>query len=351
MTHHVLPDHGGEWRIPLGLQMVPSLVLAIGILFCPYSPRWLISQDREDEARDVLLKIRSASHDEIEEEMDRIKNDVAYLRENEIESYRQLLRPPLLRPFFLGVGIQILQQLTGINATIYYAPMIFEKISPENRVLAPLVATGIQGTVNVLFTIPTIIFIDKLGRRVLLIIGAIIMTVSMVVVAVLTSLSPGDACLYSKNECSSIFIANLIFICTFIAAFAFSWGPVPWAYCAEIFPLTIRAKATSLTTAANWATNCVVSFIALYLVKHSGPGLFITFSVFCGIMIGIVYFFYPETKRIHLEGYDAGGSGRLFVPQWLEDRRMNYSTFRQKSNANQDNHSDLPVGQEENLQS
>ena len=135
MTRSHLEGSPAEWRIPLGLQMVPSLTLSIGILLCLFSPRWLISQDREDE---------------IEEEMARIRNEVADLRENEIESYRQLLRAPLLHPFLLGIGIQTLQQLTGINATFYYAPEIFSQLSStyndsNNSTLFPLLATGIYG--------------------------------------------------------------------------------------------------------------------------------------------------------------------------------------------------------------
>ncbi len=124
--------------------------------------------------------------------MDRIKNEVAYLRENDIESYRQLLRFPLRRPFLLGIGIQILQQLIGINATMYYAPDIFQQIFSNNTNISqniikasPLFATGINGCVNVLATIPTTIFIDKLGRRILLITGAIIMFISMLIVGTL----------------------------------------------------------------------------------------------------------------------------------------------------------------------
>lgn len=242
--------------------------------------RWLISRDRE-------------------EEIERIKTKVAYLREREIQFYRQLFRFPLL----LGMGIQILQQLTRINATIYYAPIIFNPLFSNNSLFDPLLATGVQGTVNVLVTI---IFIDKLGRRALLISGAMIMTGSMIVLSVITPMSTDQ-----RNDhitCSTQCWASVIFVYTFIGGFGFSWGPVPWVYCAEIFPLTIRAKAISLTTSANWAAT-----FKMDIQDYSSH-----FLCVCASMIVIIYLFYPETNGIHLERNDIDENDQVFVPQWLE---------------------------------
>lgn len=292
-----------EWRIPLGIQMVPSLILGIGMLFFPHSPRWLVSQRREDEARTVLMTIRSGAPDEIQRELDDITDELADLREREIRSYSQLFRFPILRLFLLGIGIQVFQQLTGINSIIYYAPEIFKQVGYNNQT-SPLLATGINGCINVIATIPTIIFIDKLGRRITLITGAIIMTFSLLIVAILMGI-------YGHKEMGlTAFITNtfviknaavswaiIIFIYIFVAGFAFSWGPIPWMYCAEIYPLTMRAKATSLTTAANWATNCAVSFLVPLLLEYILFGTFIIFSVFCAIMAALVFLFYPETRH------------------------------------------------------
>lgn len=298
------------------MQMIPAIILAIGILFCPFSPRWLISQDREEDAKDVLMKIRSGSDREIEEEIERIESEVAYLREHEIQYYYQLFRPPLLRPLLLGMGIQILQQLTGMNPILYYAPRFFNETasfsgSELDRVL---LATGVNGCVNFLATIPTMIFIDKLGRRSLLIAGGISMAISMMVVAILNS----------KTDKSPY--ASLVLIYLFVGSFAYSWGPIPWVYCAEIFPLTMRAKATSLTTAANWITNCAMSLLALGLLQSGISNACIVFSIFCALMIGIVYLFYPETRNRHLEENDWGTNNRIFVPQWFDKirNRFNY---------------------------
>ena len=288
-----------QWRIPFAIQTIPSSILAIGILFCPHSPRWLISQDREEEAEKVLTKLRSTTHNAINEEFHRIRNEVAYLREYEVETYRQLFRFPLLRPLLLGIGIQMLQQLSGINSVVYYAPKIFTEYSyiddksawSEER---SFYSTGIYGIVNVIFTIPTLILIDRLGRRVLLITGATIMSISMLVVAIILAIDEAN----SPYRISSftMYIITMSFVGLFVAAFAFSWGPVSWLYCTEIFPLTMRAKATSLTTAANWATNCAISFLVPTLLSYLHYGLFIMFAILCALMLIIVYLLYPETK-------------------------------------------------------
>ncbi|CAF2394200.1 unnamed protein product [Rotaria sp. Silwood2] len=177
-TDMLLSSSSASWRIPLGLQMVPALILAIGIPFFPFSPRWLMANGREKEALAVLNKIRSSSQQDILIEYNEIKQEIAFERDQSIRSYYQLLRFPLRRRLILGITIQILQQFTGMNSIMYYAPSIFKQAGLSGQ-RAALLATGINGCVNVLATIPAILFLDKWGRRPILISGAILMSLSM----------------------------------------------------------------------------------------------------------------------------------------------------------------------------
>lgn len=311
-----------EWRIPVGFQIIPSLVLSVGILFCPFSPRWLISRDREDEAQLVLMKIRSACYDDIKEELDRIRDEVAYLRENEIESYRQLFRPPLLRSFLSSIFIQIFQQLTGINGTISYAPQVFRRIftnAHENltdtSISRPLVLTGVYGSVYFLTALATIFIINRFRRKLLLVVGGLVMCIALVSVGILIrrygkSSSINSVCVYDiDSEWLRVLLITLMHV--YIVGFAFSWGPIPWAYCAEIFPLTVRAKATSLTTAANWLTSGIVTCAVPLLLIYLPYEMFLIFSFLCGFMSIMAFVFYSDIKVKDLD-----------IPQTIEYPRQ-----------------------------
>ncbi len=313
-----LPHSSASWRIPLGLQIVPALILAIGILFFPFSPRWLMANGRESEALNVLMKIRSSSQRDILIEYNEIRQEIALEREHSIRSYSQLFRFPLRRRLILGIGIQTLQQLTGINSIMYYAPEIFKQAGLAGQ-RASLLATGINGCVNVLATIPAILFLDKWGRRPVLISGAILMSLSMLSMGSIMGVH-GYTVINSTTGIVEVVIPNqtasytiIVFVYVFVAAFAFSWGPTTWLYCAEIFPLSMRAKGTSLTTAAIWATNCLVSFLVPVLLQSITYGTYLIFGTLCLIMAVLAFLFYPETKGRSLEDMDFVFGSSIFA--------------------------------------
>ena len=258
----------------------------------------------------------------------------------------------LLHPFLLGIGIQILQQFTGINSLNYYAPKFFAIIQENGTSIfdipndhsntlqsSALLLTGYYGCLKIIFTIPAIIFVDKIGRRILLIIGSMIMFVSMLCAAILIAVYIKRHCQPKSDFCNYDFTSAtkgtadiiIVFLYIFVSGYSFSWGPIPWIYCTEIFPLTMRAKATSLTTATNWAVNCMISFLIPLLFIKIYYGIFLMFSIFCALMIGIIYYCYPETKKMHLEPNEISNSHRKL---WLE-KRVNYNTITNQVSVSQ----------------
>jgi sugar porter (SP) family MFS transporter len=313
-----LSSSSASWRIPLGLQIVPALVLAIGIPFLPFSPRWLMAKGRESEAMAVLIKIRSSSQRDILIEYNDIKQEIALERKQSVRSYSQLFQFPLRRRLILGISIQILQQLTGINSVMYYAPEIFKQAGLSGQ-RASLLATGVNGCVNVLATIPAILFLDKWGRRPVLISGAILMSLSMLSIGSIMG-THGYTLFNSTTDTVEVIIPSqtasytiIVFVYVFVASFAFSWGPTTWLYCTEIFPLSMRAKGTSLTTAAIWATNCLVSFLVPVLLERITYGTYLIFGTLCITMAVLTFLFYPETKGRSLEDMDLVFGSSVFA--------------------------------------
>lgn len=310
VTHLYFSSSSASWRIPLALQIIPAIILTLGIPFLPFSPRWLMSKGRESEAMAVLWRIRSTSKRNILREFNDIKEELILEREQSIQSYSQLLHTPLRRRLILGIGIQILQQLTGITSIMYYAPEIFKQAGlPGHR--ASLLATGINGCVNVLATIPAILFLDKWGRRPVLITGAILMSCSMLIIGSVMGIH-GYTVVNATTNVVEVVIPNhaasytiILFVYAFVASFAFSWGPTTWLYCTEIFPLSMRAKGTSLTTAAIWVTNCLVSFAVPLFLEKITYGTYLIFGSLCFIMAILTFLFYPETKGRSLEEMDV----------------------------------------------
>ncbi|PVZ97767.1 hypothetical protein BB558_006265 [Smittium angustum] len=309
-----------SWRLPLYLQAVPAVILFVSMLFMPYSPRWLADKNRDEEALAVLARLRSGgdtSSYEVIEELNMIKEQIKLERETSIRSYGELFRFPIRRRLALGVITQVLQQLTGINVIMYYAPTIFEQagVGGSN---ASRIAQGINGVVNMASTIPAILFVDRWGRRKTLIIGAIgtgtaylILALSIAIGGTVYKDADGKKQVNMKTKGASYVAIVMVYV--FVASFAISWGPVGWIYPAEIFPMSMRAKGTSITTAANWLLNFVVGLIAPKLIVTITWGLYLIFTVFMYLAVVIVYFFYPETKNRTLEQMEVIFNGTIWA--------------------------------------
>lgn len=277
-------EQGGHWRWMLGILVIPAAVMAMAVLTLPRSPRWLLLKGKEQEAREVLTRIRSLP-EEIEGEIEAIKEDMK-VPQNGFSLFKQ--NPHFRRAVYLGVGLQVIQQLTGINVIMYYAPRILETAgfaSSEQQ----LWGTVVLGLVNVLSTFIAIAFVDRWGRKPIMYAGFVTMGLSMGAV--------GAA--FGMENASYLAVGGLI---VFLIGFAMSAGPIVWILCSEIYPLNGRDFGITVSTATNWIVNGIVGITFLKLLNGLGPSN--TFFLYGGMEILFFIFFVlfvPETKGVSLE--------------------------------------------------
>jgi SP family arabinose:H+ symporter-like MFS transporter len=271
-----------SWRYMLGFGIVPGIIYFVLLFLIPETPRWLMKQKREVEALGILEKMngREAAKAELHE--------ILNLKDSSDGSVRELLRPGLRLPLMVGVVLAILQQITGINAIMYYAPEIFKQTGAGTN--AALSQTILVGVVNFAFTLVALWLIDKAGRRVLLLIGSVLMTLSLFMVG------------YGFQAENMPGYLILFFILLYVASFAISFGPVVWVMISEIFPNRIRGRATAIAAFSLWAADYAVSQFFPMLIE--GIGTAKTFWLFAVISLGAVIFCakaVPETRGKSLE--------------------------------------------------
>lgn len=277
----------GGWRWMLGLAVVPSIVLGVGMYFMPYSPRWLLSKGFSDRAKAVLEKIRGTTL--VGDEIAEIKASLAVERESK---WSDLLDPALRRALIIGIGLAIFQQLTGINTVIYYAPTILLFAGLQSAAVSILATAGI-GVINVALTVVAILLIDRIGRRPLLLFGLVGMVISLIILGMSFAL---------PSLGSSLGLLAIISLMVYVGSFAIGLGPVFWLMISEIYPLKIRGRAMSTATVVNWGMNLLVAITFLSLIQLLGtPGTFWLYAIISVGAIIFVYFRVPETKGKSLE--------------------------------------------------
>jgi len=287
-----LADVSNNWRWMLALGVVPGLALAVGMVFLPYSPRWLVQKNRSDEARDVLRRTRG-DDDDIDAELEEIEE--AARKEGAV---RDLLSRSVKPILVVGIALALFQQFVGINTVIYYGPTILKATGLGDG--GALQQSVFIGVTNVAFTIVAVLLLDKVGRRVLLLTGNVAFFAALVVLGLYFAVTP------IKQHAPWVALAALTL---YIAGFAISLGPVFWLMISEIFPLHLRAPAMAVCTIGNWLANFVVSVSFLSLnnvITRQG-----TFWLYAGISVFAFAFFarrVPETKDRTLEqiGSDLG---------------------------------------------
>jgi sugar porter (SP) family MFS transporter len=280
------------WRWMLGLGVVPALALAFGMLRMPQSPRWLVMSGDDFAARATLAKIRVDDPDTIDRELEEIKESL----DEKPGAWSELLQPVVKAALVVGVGLAILQQVTGINTVIYYAPTIVEFTGVNSSAGSILAAVGV-GVINVGMTVVALRLLDRAGRRTLLMIGVSGMSISLFAL--------GGAFVGGGGStlASVVAIASLML---YVASFAVSLGPIFWLLNAEIYPLGVRSKAAGVGTMANWTFNFIVSLTFLLLIEALGRsgafwlygGIGVLTLIFCWTLV-------PETKGKRLEDIQA----------------------------------------------
>jgi MFS transporter, SP family, arabinose:H+ symporter len=274
---------GLEWRVQFGVAIVPALLFFVMLFGIPQSPRWLITQDRPDEARAVLEKIGESDPDA------EIHEIAAAVQNARMEHGESLFVRRYSLPIFLALSIGVLNQLSGINAILYYLNDIFtgagfSKFSGGAQAVA-------VGLVNMLATFLAMSVIDKMGRKKLLLIGS---------VGMIAALS-GVTVIFAKQQHQQELLPLLIL---YIFSFAISQGAVIWVYISEIFPSTVRSKGQALGCTAHWGMNALIALTFPVIAAHSHAAPFGVFAAMMVVQFLVVLFVYPETKGISLEALE-----------------------------------------------
>jgi len=278
-----------NWRLMFLLGAVPAALQFICLFFLSETPSWLFKQGEEKEATSILQKLRYGKN-----WMNQIEAMKSAASPHRIGSWKVVFSSKLRFVLLIGVVLSIFQQITGINTVIYYAPKIFELAGFTSATNA-IAATMVVGVVNVLATIISVWLLDRIGRRMLLLIGAAGMAVALLVLAWAFFIGSGW-----------VDDAALISLMAYVGFFAIGLGPVTWVILSEIYPLKIRSKAMTVAIFANWGFNYLVSLSFLDLINGMGAGgTFLLYAVVTLLSLWFVYRFIPETRGKTLEEIES----------------------------------------------
>lgn len=280
------------WRWMFGSELLPSILFLVCLFLIPESPRWLATQGKYQQMQAVLDRINSreeaeAARREIDEHAGTTSNN----------QWKTLFQPTYRKALFVGVVLSVLQQFCGINAILYYAPEIFKNLGSSAN--ASLLETSVLGVVNLIFTLLAIKWVDKMGRKPLLLIGSVGMTVGLLGVGI---------CVFYTVASYLI----LPFLLLFMASFSVSWGPVVWVLLSEIFPSKIRSLALAISVFIQWIANFLVTQFFPVLVANesldsyfNGAFPFYLFAIICLFSVFFVWKRIPETKNKTLEQMES----------------------------------------------
>ncbi|GKV18055.1 hypothetical protein SLEP1_g28483 [Rubroshorea leprosula] len=280
------------WRLSLGLAAAPAFVMTVGGLLLSETPNSLIQQGLIDKGREVLIKIRGTNNVDAEFQ-DMI--DASELGKSIKHPFRNMLKRSNRPELAMAIFMPTFQILTGINSILFYAPVLFRSMGFGAK--ASLYSSAVTGAVLAGSTFISIATVDRLGRRVLLISGGILMIVCQVIVAIILGLKFGEDQSLTKGYSTLV----VVLICLFVLGFGCSWGPLGWTVPSEIFALETRSAGQSITVAVNLLFTFIIAQSFLALLCAFKFGIFLFFAGWITVMTFFVYLFVPETKGVPIE--------------------------------------------------
>ncbi|KAH0383036.1 hexose carrier protein, partial [Aureobasidium melanogenum] len=300
------------YRLPLGLQMVCATLLGVCIHFFPYSPRWLASVGRNEEALSLLCKLRRLpdtdarvrteyegilAEVEFETAMQEKRHPGVHGIKLELLSWADLFTKKVWRRTAVGMGVAFFQQFSGINAFIYYAPTLFESIGQSSEM--SLILSGIFNVLQLVAVAVCFLIIDKVGRRPLAIFGGFAACIPYAIIAILSGLFDSSWMTHKAEGWAAVAMAFL-----FIMIYGVSYSPLGWCLPSEVFPNALRSKGVAVSTATVWLCNFIVGVATPPMIQNIGFGTYVFFAAFCFLAGVWAYFLVPETRGRTLEQMD-----------------------------------------------
>ncbi|KAF2725138.1 sugar transporter, partial [Polychaeton citri CBS 116435] len=313
------------FRIAWGVQGIPAIILFVALFFFPESPRWLASRERWEECHEVLALLHGNGNPNdpiVQAEFEEVREAQRLAAESQGVGFFELFGPRIWKRTLAGTSVQMWQQLLGGNVAMYYVVYIFQMAGLTGNV--NLYSSAIQYVIFLVTTGIMLPIIDRVGRRVLLLSGAVICMVLHFAIAgtMATYGRPVDSVAGNDNlhwEVSGTAGKGVIAMSyIFVGVYGLTWAPTGWIYCSEVFPLKYRAKGVGLSAATNWIFNFALAYFLPPAFANITWKTYIIFGVFCTVMIFHIFFTYPETARRSLEEIDFIFDSN--IPAWRSSK-------------------------------
>ncbi|BBM99169.1 MFS transporter, SP family, sugar:H+ symporter [Marchantia polymorpha subsp. ruderalis] len=296
------------WRLALGLAGIPAALLAIGGVLLLETPNSLIERGQMEKGKRVLQKVRGTPNVQAEYEDMVAASEVA---KSVKHPFRNIVKRRNRPQLVIAMLLQLFQQMTGINAIMFYAPVLFQTLGFKSS--ASLYSAVMIGCVNVLSTIVAVAIVDKVGRRKLLLQAGVQMFIAMLAIGIILGVQLKDTGGLPNGSA----IVVVVLICVFVSGFAWSWGPLGWLIPSETFPLETRSAGQSITVSTNLLFTFIIAQAFLSMLCHMKYAIFLFFTAWIVIMTLFVIFFLPETKGIPIEEMQGVWGGHWFWKRYV----------------------------------